>query len=136
MNIMTQQDTARDLQPKSLGLARYVQMAFMAFGLLLLWVFDKIITLVWDKFSEPNPILVTVAAAVVAAVMTLTLYRQEKVSRVAHEVVGELAKVSWPSRNETQVSTLVVIITSLIAAAIVGVFDAAWSAITDLIYKV
>ena len=31
--------------------------------------------------------------------------------------------------------TIVVIVTSLIAAAIVGSFDFVWSAITDLLYK-
>jgi preprotein translocase SecE subunit len=128
--------TDSDLQPKTLGLARWVQMTFLAFGVFSLWIFDKIITIVWDRFAEPQPTLVTLFAAVASAVMTMTLYRQKKVSRVSHEVVGELAKVSWPSRKETQVSTLVVIITSIIAAAIVGTFDAAWSAITDLIYKV
>ena len=128
--------TTREAQPKTLGLARWVQMTFMAFGAFLLWVLDKVITIGWDKFAEPKPMLVTLLAAVVATAVTMVLYRNEKVSRVSHEVVGELAKVSWPSRKETQVSTVVVIITSIIAAAIVGAFDAAWSAITDLIYKV
>ena len=137
MTSMTTQETAsRELQPKTLGLVRWVQMAFMAFGLLLLWVLDKIITIVWDKFDEPQPTVVTLLAIALSAGITYTLYKQKKIERVAHEVVGELAKVSWPSRTETQVSTIVVIVTSLIAAAIVGVFDAAWSAITDLIYKV
>ena len=58
------------------------------------------------------------------------------VIRISHEIVGELAKVTWPSREETQVSTIVVIVTSIIAAIIVGSFDAVWSTITDLIYKV
>jgi preprotein translocase SecE subunit len=128
--------TAKAAQPKTLGLARWVQMTFMAAGLLLLWVLDKVITIGWDRFAEPEPTIVTLVAAVIATAVTLTLYRNPKISRVSHEVVGELAKVSWPSRKETQVSTLVVIITSIIAAAIVGAFDAAWSAITDLIYKV
>jgi preprotein translocase subunit SecE len=134
---MIEQETAavEVHRPKSLGLDRWVQIAFMAFTLLLLWLLDKIITLIWDRFAEPTPSLVTLLAAVIAISTTMVLYRQEKVSRVAHEVVGELTKVSWPSRKETQVSTLVVIITSVIAAIIVGTFDAAWSAITDLIYK-
>ena len=133
---MIEQDTAVEVhRPKSLGLDRWVQIAFMAFALLLLWLLDKIITLIWDRFAEPMPSLVTLLAAAIAIGTALLLYRQEKVSRVAHEVVGELTKVSWPSRKETQVSTLVVIITSVIAAIIVGTFDAAWSAITDLIYK-
>ena len=123
-------------QPKTLGLERWVQMAFLAFALLVLWVTDKIITIVWDRFAEPPPELVTLLAAALAAGITLVLYRHPRVSRISREVVAELAKVSWPSRRETQVSTVVVIITSLIAAVIVGAFDAAWSAITDLIYKV
>ena len=75
-------------------------------------------------------------AIVAASVSTFVLYRHPTVSRVSHEVVGELAKVTWPNRDEIRVATVVVIITSIIASAIVGAFDAAWSAITDLIYKV
>jgi preprotein translocase SecE subunit len=136
---MIEHDTASEIhhsKPKALGLDRWVQIAFMAFGLLLLWMIDKIITLIWDRFAEPSQSLVTLLSAVLAVGVTVLLYRQEKVSRTAHEVVGELTKVNWPSRKETQVSTVVVIITSLIAAIIIGAFDAAWSAITDLIYKV
>ena len=51
------------------------------------------------------------------------------------DVVDELAKVTWPSRKETYTSTIVVIVTSLIAAFIVGAFDYVWSAITDFLYK-
>jgi len=130
------ESTAEGLAPRALGLARWVQLAFMAFGLLLLWVFDKIITIVWDKFAEPQPIFVSAGAAVLATIGTVLLYRHETVSRVANEIVGELAKVTWPSRDEIQVSTVVVIITSIIASVIMGAFDAAWSALTDLIYKV
>ena len=43
--------------------------------------------------------------------------------------------MAWPSRKETSASTIVVIITSIIAAGILGAFDAVWSTITDLIYK-
>ena len=121
---------------QTLGLVRWVQMTFVAVWVLLVWVLDKVITIAWDKFQEPQPEVVTGIAAVIGSVVMMVVYRNAKVSRAANEVVGELAKVSWPSRKETQVSTVVVIITSIIAAAIVGAFDAAWAAITDLIYKV
>lgn len=132
----TQQQTADEIQPKVLGLGRWVQMAFFAIGLVLLFVLDKLIAWVWDRFAEPSEVAVTATAAVIAAAATIALYKNEKVHRVAHEVVGELTRVTWPSRKETQVSTVVVIITSLIAAGIIGAFDAVWSTITDLIYKV
>ena len=92
MNIMEQTETARDVQPKTLGLVRWVQMAFMAFALLLLWVFDKIITIIWDKFAEPQPTVVTLLAAVIGGGATYALYKNEKVARVANEVVGELER--------------------------------------------
>jgi preprotein translocase subunit SecE len=52
------------------------------------------------------------------------------------EVVGELSKVTWPTREETYYSTIVVIVTSVLAAVYTGIIDALWSAFTDLIYKV
>ena len=51
-------------------------------------------------------------------------------------MVGELSKVTWPTRDETYYSTLVVIVTSVIAAVYTGAFDAVWSAFSDLVYNV
>ena len=134
---MSETQTApEELAPKTLGLARWVQLAYMGFGLTLLWLVDKLVTIVWDKFAEPQPVYVTLAAAVIAAITTFVLYRHPTVSRVSNEVVGELAKVTWPSRDEIQAATVVVIITSIIASIIVGAYDAVWSTLTDLIYKV
>jgi len=39
------------------------------------------------------------------------------------EVKNELAKVVWPTRNETVKYTLTVIVFSVIVAAILGAFD-------------
>jgi preprotein translocase subunit SecE len=138
------QNEAREAQARGLGLARWVQVAFMVCFLVSLWLLDKIVTLLWlglvlrvlPNLGELNPMAVTGIAAVLAGVLTAVLYKNPKINRVTHEVVGELAKVTWPSRKETYTSSIVVVITSVIAAAILGGFDAAWSAITDLIYKV
>jgi preprotein translocase SecE subunit len=133
----TQQTTAdQQFAPKTLGLSRWVQLAFMAFAVVLLLILDRVITIIWDKFAEPDPLVVTTLAVALAGVSAVGAYRHATINRLTNEVVGELAKVSWPSRDEVQVSTVVVIITSIIASVIVGSFDAVWSAITDLIYKV
>ncbi|MDH5672102.1 MAG: preprotein translocase subunit SecE [Myxococcales bacterium] len=128
--------TLIDAKARKLGLIRWVQVAYMVFALFSLWLFDKVATIAWGMFAEPDSNVVTLGAAVVAAALTLHLYRHEKINRLTHDVVGELSKVTWPSRDETTNSTVVVIITSIIAALILGGFDAVWSAITDLIYKV
>jgi preprotein translocase SecE subunit len=130
------QAAAEELAPKTLGLLRWVQLAYMALFVTLLWLLDKVVTIVWDKFAEPQPVLVTLVAAGVAAAITLVCYRHPTASRVSNEIVGELAKVTWPSRDEIQTATVVVIITSVIASLIIGAFDAIWSTPTDLIYKV
>jgi preprotein translocase subunit SecE len=149
MNDANEQDDKKEremqaAQARGLGLARWVQVAFMVCFLVSLWLLDKIVTMIWlglvlriwPRLGELNPMAVTAIAAVLAGIITFVLYRNAKVNRVTHEVVGELAKVTWPSRKETYTSSIVVVITSVIAAAILGGFDAAWSAITDLIYKV
>jgi preprotein translocase subunit SecE len=140
---MTQKDA--DLQPKTLGLLRWVQCAFMAAAVFLFWFLDKIAVLLWGMLSdvwmslpeaESVSTIITAASGAVAAAVVWRLYVDERVNRLAHEVVGELSKVTWPSRREVSYSTVVVIITSIIAAVILGTFDAVWSAITDLIYTV
>lgn len=45
--------------------------------------------------------------------------------------ITELDKVAWPSRDDTKSSTGVVIIVSVIASCILGIFDAVFSWITS-----
>ena len=51
----------------------------------------------------------------------------EKPRKFVEDVSSELDKVNWPSANETKTNTLVVIVTSVIAALILGVFDATFA---------
>jgi preprotein translocase subunit SecE len=120
---------------KTLGLERWVQFAFIGAALIGFYLFDKIIHLVWDFFQEPDPTLVTASAAALALLISFLCYRNPKVHQFSHDVAGELSKVTWPSRKETWANTIVVVITSIIAAIILFAFDMTWSSITDLIYK-
>lgn len=119
----------------TLGLTRWVQYVFVVAGLFFLWFLDKLVTLLWSNFAEPPTTAITAIAAVVGLGGAIALYRNERVHTLVTDVVTELAKVTWPTRNETYASTVVVIVTSLIAAAIVGAFDFVWSFFTDLLYK-
>lgn len=47
----------------------------------------------------------------------------------------ELKKVSWPTRKELFKSTWVVVVIVVITAALVYVFDAAFSLLTNLFYN-
>lgn len=120
---------------RGLGLNRWVQYVFVVIAAFVLWLADKLILLGWQQFDEPNEVVATVASAAIGLGVAFGLYRHEKSHRLVVDVVAELSKVTWPSRKETYASTIVVIVTSIIAAAIVGSFDFVWSAITDLLYK-
>jgi preprotein translocase subunit SecE len=122
-------------EPKSLGLERWVQFGFVLVAIVTFFLADKLIEFVWGYFAQPEGAVVTGAAAIVGILAGYLMYRHPKLNPLAHEVAGELAKVTWPSRQETWYSTVVVIVTSIIAAVYLGAFDALWSAFTDLIYS-
>lgn len=63
-----------------------------------------------------------------------TLWKNERVNTSAHEVIEELNKVTWPDSQDTKTSTIVVIITTIIIALVLWVFDFIWSWATGLIY--
>jgi preprotein translocase subunit SecE len=121
-------------EAKTLGLERWVQFAFVAIAGLTFFLSDKLISYIWNFFQEPDSTLVTGVSAIVGILTGYMLYRNPKVKPLADEVAGELSKVTWPSRRETWYSTVVVIVTSIIAATYLGLFDTLWSAFTDLIY--
>jgi preprotein translocase subunit SecE len=119
----------------NLGLTRWVQYVFVVTAAFFLWFLDRVATLIWQNFAEPPSFLVTALSAVAALGITVSLYRNERAHQLVIDVVAELAKVTWPTRKETYASTIVVIVTSLIAAGVVGAFDFVWSFFTDLLYK-
>lgn len=119
-----------------LGLERWVQFAFVALAVFLVYVTDKLVTFGWEFWAEPEDSIVTAIAVAVGLAGTFLAYQNDRVRDFATEVVTELSKVTWPTREETWYSTLVVLTASFIAAVYTGMFDAIWSAITDLVYRV
>jgi preprotein translocase subunit SecE len=121
---------------KTLGLERWVQLAFVAAALLLIWLADHLISGIWYLFADPDEVLVSVGAVAVGILGAILLYRNLPAYTLVHDVVEELSKVTWPTRKETSQATVVVVVTSLIAALMLFTFDSLWSAVTDLVYKV
>lgn len=119
-----------------MGVERWVQFSFIALAGIIVFTADQLIQTIWGYFAEPDPTIVSGAAALLGLVIAFVAYRHPRSNELAREVVGELSKVTWPTRDETYYSTMVVIVTSIIAAVYTGVFDAVWSAFTDLIYNV
>ncbi|MDH3653154.1 MAG: preprotein translocase subunit SecE [Myxococcales bacterium] len=141
MAITKEQDKARPTG--TLGVERWVQFAYAACAITLAWFLIKSSTAVWtiladnvDAVPEPDSTMIAVGAGLIAFISAVIAYRSTKIHTFVLEVCVELSKVSWPTRKETWSQTVVVLIVSVIAAIILGVYDAVWSHITDLIYNV
>jgi len=119
-----------------LGPERWVQFGFIGLAFVVFFFLDKVIGLVWERFAEPDPIISAISAGIVGVLVGFFAYTNPSTRKLADEVVTELSQVTWPSRDETYVSTVVVVVTSVVAALYTGMFDALWSAITDFVYTV
>jgi preprotein translocase subunit SecE len=75
----------------------------------------------------------TVIGLAFAAAVALYLWFQPRAREVSLEIVAELRKVSWPGFQETKAATIAVIVASVIAAALLGLFDVLWQYLTDKI---
>jgi preprotein translocase subunit SecE len=47
------------------------------------------------------------------------------------EVVGELARVTWPTRDETVRASVTVIFTTIFSASLLAAYDFLWKNIAD-----
>jgi len=118
------------------GANRYVHLMFAVGGLLLAFLLVQTGEWLWTFVSKAKPpdVYITLGSVVLAGLIAFQLWRNERVFGLASEVVNELRKVTWPTRQETSAATVVVIITVLIVACILWLFDFFWIKVTGLIY--
>jgi preprotein translocase subunit SecE len=88
----------------------------------------------WPLSSPPSELSVSLFSAAFAIIAAVICYRHDRVYSLANEVAGELKKVTWPTAKEVRAATTTVIVMALISAVILGVFDAIWSNLTELVY--
>jgi len=118
-----------------LDLTRYVHILFIAGGAVAAYLAYNIIHNIWVHFS-PDPSFPLLFALSLAAGGGLAFYfwHHEQTRQLAQEVVGELSRVTWPTRPELGAATVVVIVTSIVMAIVLGLFDFLWSWLTTVIY--
>jgi preprotein translocase SecE subunit len=122
-------------------MTRYIALGFIAAGLLCWLLVAKALGTLWAvlKWNDVHILgqkltLTDVIGFAFAALLVLFLYKHERVNALANEIGQELKKVTWPTRAELKAATVVVIITTFIISAILGVFDAFWAMVTSWIY--
>jgi len=98
---------------------------------LLQWTIDW----VWGYFAtSPSDFKISLLAAAGATLISVALYKNDRIFTLANEVSSELKKVTWPNAKEVRQSTVTVIIMSIISALVLGLFDFVWSNLTELVY--
>lgn len=92
-----------------------------------------------EVFNPPvlgELMLTDVAAYGFAAAAAMVTLKHSTVRPLANEVVEELSKVTWPTREETGSATKVVVVAVVLSAAYLFIFDTVWLYVTDLILGV
>jgi preprotein translocase subunit SecE len=125
-----------------MGVARYVNLSFVVIGLALYLVLGEVIGALLKIFGSSTNMqilganfrLSNLLAMIIAITFAIWLRRNEKVHTYAMEVGSELSKVTWPTWKDTKRATIVVIVTTLVIASILGLLDLAWGALTRLFY--
>ena len=113
---------------------KWTHVMFALGGILLAWLLAKCGDWAWSYFAKPSGFIIGVGSVGLASVLTYLAWKNEEVFELASDVTSELRKVTWPTRKETMHSTLVVIVTTIISAGLLGMFDGFWSWFTRMIY--
>jgi preprotein translocase SecE subunit len=131
-------------ETKLMNIVRYVNIAFVAAGLLAWVVMADVYVALFDWFAPTqnydllgsdfmtSDLLGLVTGIVVATI----LWTHNGIRKWGTDVATELSHVTWPGFNETRQSTFVVIVVSIVVSLILGLFDYVWAWLTKLIYGV
>lgn len=127
----------------AMSVARYVNLSFVAIGLILYVVLGALFSGLIEVFGSSANFAILgskfrfaqLLAMGASVAIALLLRKNEKVHEYAMEVGQELSKVTWPTWKDTKRATLVVIVTTLIIACILGLLDLVWGAVSRLFYS-
>jgi len=112
-----------------------VHLMYLCGAVLLFYLLQWTIDWLWGYVATPpSEFKISLIAGGIAVITGITLYRNDRVYTLANEVAGELKKVTWPTAKEIRTATMVVVVMSIISAIILGLFDFAWSNLTELVY--
>ncbi len=85
------------------------------------------------RFGSDSWTYSSILGLAIAFAVAAYLYTRPDTYAVSNEIAAELRKVSWPGLAETRTATIAVIVASLVAAVLLGLFDVCWQFLTDKI---
>lgn len=128
---------AREFDP-----SRWAHVAFFLGFLLLAYVLSNLTEDMWAlawsywprQLGRPSPNTATSIGVVLALIGAIIAWRNKRWFTFVSEVAVEVSQVTWPTRAETRVATIVVIVLTCICSVILAVMDLFWSNVTDWLY--
>ena len=113
-------------------------LSFVAFAVLVWASVGAALNSAFTQFGLHDAVLfglVSTTGVISVAVGLLSFFmliRNEEALRFTDEVVRELSRVTWPSKEETTRSTMVVIVTAIFVAGVLGIYDLVWKNVADM----
>lgn len=126
---------------------RWVVLGYVGIALVIAWVMIQSLTAAFyyaSKYTSfyninrelfglgENFTLAHLLGILLTAAIAWYCWRHENLNRSAHEVVEELRKVTWPTNQETQTATIVVIVATFVMTMILWMYDIFWRWATGL----
>jgi preprotein translocase subunit SecE len=118
---------------------RYVLLAFVVGALLMGWAVQAACVSGFAQFAILDRTFFNVvsmsslAGLVTGGVTFAVMIRSPKTINFTDEVMGELYKVTWPTKDETVRASTTVIMATLFIAAVLAAYDVIWKNLADLV---
>lgn len=111
---------------------RWIVLAFVGAALLVGGMAEAASTSLFAQMAWADqrlgPVTTTTLLSVVLGLTTFVgLLRTRRAVTFTDEVIDELSKVTWPSKDETLRATTTVVVTTLLVAGLLGLYDFAWN---------
>jgi preprotein translocase subunit SecE len=123
--------------------SRWAHLIFVLGGFVAAWVLTNAIEDIWaitwsywPQVGREDAFKANVAGIVIALLGTAWAWRKKHWFQYTTEVVSEVAQVTWPTKAEVRVATMVVIVMTLICSVILAGIDSVWSKVTDMLYGI
>jgi preprotein translocase SecE subunit len=119
---------------------KILTVSFVAFSLLVGFVVHLLLLFLAQSFSfftriESNELLSNGIPVAAGIITFASLQWNKAVVSYSEGVVSELMKVVWPSRKETGLMTIVVVITLVISGVVIGAYDTIWAYLINNLMK-
>ena len=128
---MSTSDASQQANRAEMDPRRLVVIAYLVFGLIIAMFLGHMLELLFVQLNIPNKKVIEgldftyafVAGAAVTAGLVVWAWANVRIHTLSNEVATELMRVTWPSFEETRVSTIAVIVASLVAAIVLFGID-------------